>query len=60
MCSVRRVTSAVGGEGVWCEEEICIIKNVRKCSVLGGSHLQYEGVIVLYEEKVYSIRREHL
>ena len=60
MYSIRRVTSAVKRQGVCCEEKICIIRNVRKCSVLEGSHLQYEGVIVQYEEKVYSIRREHL
>ena len=60
MYSIRRVTTAVGGQGVWCEEKVCIIRNVRKCSVPGGSHLQYEGEVVQYEEKVYSIRREHL
>ena len=24
MYSIRRVTSAVGGQGVWCEEKVCI------------------------------------
>ena len=43
MYSIRRVTSVVGGQSVWCEEKVCIIRNVRKCSVPGGSHLQYEG-----------------
>ena len=36
MYSVRRVTSAVGGQGVWCEEKACIIRNVTKCSLPGG------------------------
>ena len=26
--SIRRVASAVGGQGVWCEERICSIINV--------------------------------
>ena len=45
---------------MWCDENVCIIRNVRKCSVPGGSHLQYEREVVQYEEKVYSIRKEHL
>ena len=28
MYSIRRVASAVGGQGVWCEEKICSIRNV--------------------------------
>ena len=36
MYSVRKVASAVGGQGVWFEEKACIIRNVRKCSVPGG------------------------
>ena len=31
--SIRRATSAVGGQGVWCEE---------KPAIKGLSHLQYE------------------
>ena len=43
MYSIRRVTSAVGGQGVWYEEKVCIIRNLRKYLVPGGSHLQYGG-----------------
>ena len=25
VCSIRTATSAVGGEGVWCEEKVCSI-----------------------------------
>ena len=26
MYSIRRVTSVVGGQSVWCEEKVCIIR----------------------------------
>ena len=46
--------------GVWCEEKVCVIRNVRKSSVPGRSRLQYMVEVVQYKKKVYSIRTEHL
>ena len=42
MYSMRRVTSAVGKQGVWCEEKVRIIRNVTH---------------VVPVEKVFSTRR---
>ena len=59
---MRRATFSVGGQGVWCEEKVCIIRDVtfavqgEKCAVHRGSHLQYKQKVVQCEETVYSIR----
>ena len=64
--SVRRVTSAVAGQGVWCREKVCIKEmshlqyKEKKCSVQEGLHLQYDEKVLQYEEKMYIIRIEHL
>ena len=61
--SIRKVTSAVGGQGVCCEEKVCSVKNVtsavagEKCAVPRQACLQYKEKIVQCKERVYSIRR---
>ena len=42
MYSIRKATSAVGQQGVWCDEKLCVIRNVR---------------ISVQEEKVCGTRR---
>ena len=43
MCSTRKATFAMGGQGVWCEE--------REPAVLGGSDLEQI-------DRVFNLRRE--
>ena len=61
--SISKVTSAVGGRGVCCEEKVYSIKNVtsavagEKCAVPRRARLQYEEKVVQCKERVYSIRK---